>query len=62
MKLISNAPSYVVPFVVATSHPPTGATVKVVGFGNTGNGCSGSLGRLNYDQAKLDAFEDDHNI
>ena len=62
VKLDSSAPSYITPFVVATSHPPTGGTVKVVGYGHTGQGCSGSFGRLNYDHAKLDAFEDDHKI
>ena len=56
VKLDSSAPSYITPFVVATSHPPTGGTVKVVGYGHTGQGCSGSFGRLNYDHAKLDAI------
>jgi V8-like Glu-specific endopeptidase len=62
VKLDGAVPGYVTPFVVATNHPPTGATVKIVGYGHTGQGCSGSFGRLNYDHAKLDAFEDDHKI
>jgi hypothetical protein len=60
--LISTAPEYVTRYEVAGEKLATGTTVKLVGFGHTGSGCSGPAGSLNFKEVSIDEYVDGGRI
>ncbi|MCH9686965.1 MAG: S1 family peptidase [Deltaproteobacteria bacterium] len=56
--LTSNAPAHVTRFEVASTQLPTGSSVMLVGWGNTGSDCDGPSGTLNFDIDTIDGYDD----
>lgn len=60
--LVSDAPSYITPMVVATTKPSTSQDVLVAGYGFTGSGCNSGGGSLNFDITRFDRYVDSGRI
>jgi hypothetical protein len=62
IKLDGVAPAYARPFIVAEGYATRHSDVLLAGFGHTGSDCSGPSGDPNKMVAKLDDYEDGHDI